>query len=136
MRKLRVIFVLLCLMLMCTGRCAVAEALPSPTPVPCPQDAVLLKKGDTGDLIHPMKQRLYELGYFSSGNFSVKYNDSTEKAVRLFQEYNHLPVTGNQRFFPHLFRQSRAAHPFPVSGPGLFHGRYIRCMAKGQLQTR
>ncbi|MDD3335344.1 MAG: phosphodiester glycosidase family protein [Eubacteriales bacterium] len=57
-------------------------------------DEVLLEEGDRGDEVMTMKQRLYDLGYFSSTNFSVKFNESTASALKEFQSVNGLPVTG------------------------------------------
>lgn len=53
-----------------------------------------LKRGDKGEAVSAFKQRLYELEYYSSGNFNDKFSSDTAETLRLFQEDNGLPVTG------------------------------------------
>ena len=41
-----------------------------------------------------LKQRMFELGYFNSDQFSSKYNDTTAERVRRLQKNNGLTQTG------------------------------------------
>lgn len=54
-----------------------------------------LKKGDKGDNVLAMKERLRTLGYFSaSAELSNAYNDTCVERVRSFQKNNGLAATG------------------------------------------
>ncbi len=53
-----------------------------------------LRKGDSGPEVAAMKQRMYELGYFTSTKFSSSFNDTTQKRVKLLQRMNGLEETG------------------------------------------
>lgn len=63
-----------------------------PTPTPSPS-ASLLKKGDNGDAVKAMQERLRELGYYN-GSVDGDFGGGTEEAVRLFQRQNDLDVDG------------------------------------------
>lgn len=65
-----------------------------PTPTPAPTAASLLKKGDRGDEVRRMQERLKELGYYS-GSLDGDFGGGTEEAVRLFQRQNGLGVDGS-----------------------------------------
>jgi len=54
-----------------------------------------LQKGDKGEEVIEMKERLRELGYFRAGaELSDSYNDTCAERVQLFQKNNGLPATG------------------------------------------
>lgn len=53
-----------------------------------------LKKGSRGDEVLRMKRRLRELGYFRTDELSNQFNDSTVKALKLFQSRNGLENNG------------------------------------------
>jgi len=68
-----------------------AEAyIPTPTPSPTPS---LLSKGDQGDSVRSLQQRLKELGYYT-GSVDGDFGGGTQEAVRLFQSQNDLEVDG------------------------------------------
>ena len=52
------------------------------------------REGDKGDAVREIKKRLQELGYLGKGAVNAKYNEKTAAAVRMFQQVNGLPVTG------------------------------------------
>lgn len=58
------------------------------------ENEILLQQGDRGDDVIAMKQRLYELGYFSTDNFGASFNQNTAQGLRSFQEQNGLEPTG------------------------------------------
>ena len=64
--------------------------IPTPAPTPTPG---LLKKGDDGESVKAMQQRLKELGYYN-GSVDGDFGGGTEEAVRLFQSQNGLDVDG------------------------------------------
>ena len=53
-----------------------------------------LDVGSKGDTVLAVKQRLYELRYYRSNEFTRKYTEDTAKTVRAFQRDNGLPETG------------------------------------------
>lgn len=54
-----------------------------------------LKKGDKGDEVLAMKERMQELGYFSANaELSNAYNDTCVERVKMFQKNNGLSATG------------------------------------------
>ncbi len=53
----------------------------------------VLKKGDKGDDVKAVQQRLKQLGFFS-GSVTGTYGDATVKAVKAFQKMNGLTQTG------------------------------------------
>jgi len=63
-----------------------------PTPAPSPTPG-LLKKGDNGESVRVMQERLKELGYYS-GEVDGDFGGGTEEALRLFQSQNDLDVDG------------------------------------------
>lgn len=65
-----------------------------PTPSPAPTAASLLKKGDDGDEVRRMQERLKALGYYN-GSVDGDFGGGTEEAVRLFQRQNGLDVDGS-----------------------------------------
>lgn len=69
---------------------AVQTYIPTPTPSPTPS---MLTKGDKGEAVKALQQRLKDLGYYS-GNVDGDYGGGTEEAIRLFQRQNALDVDG------------------------------------------
>ena len=53
-----------------------------------------LKSGSYGDDVLAVKQRLYDLGYFTNNTFNNRYTDDTVKRVKAFEEACGLPETG------------------------------------------
>ena len=64
--------------------------VPTPAPTATPG---LLKKGDDGEAVRAMQERLRELGYYT-GTVDGDFGGGTEEAVRLFQRQNNLDVDG------------------------------------------
>ena len=64
--------------------------VPTPTPT---DEPTLLRKGDRGDAVRKMQERLKELG-FLEGNVDGDFGGGTEEAVRLFQRQHGLDVDG------------------------------------------
>jgi len=58
------------------------------------ENYVLLQKGDKGDKVLALKHRMYELGYFTSQNYSNEFNDVTVKRLKELQEKNGLAADG------------------------------------------
>ena len=56
--------------------------------------AAVLERGSRGERVLALKQRMYELGYFTSEKFSEEYNGTTADRVRQLQEKNGLKKTG------------------------------------------
>ncbi len=55
-----------------------------------------LKKGDKGEEVKKMKERLRDLGYFRAGSeITDAYNDTCADRVKQFQQKNGLTPTGN-----------------------------------------
>ncbi|MBQ3574066.1 MAG: peptidoglycan-binding protein, partial [Clostridia bacterium] len=67
-----------------------ASPTPAPTPVP---EYKPLRKGDRGDEVLALQNRLYELGYFSDVRDGI-YGGKTVDAVKLFQYAVNLEATG------------------------------------------
>ena len=53
-----------------------------------------LKQGSKGQAVLELKQRMYELGYFHSTNFSNLYNETTVERVKQLEKMNGLTQTG------------------------------------------
>lgn len=53
-----------------------------------------LALGDKGDAVLALKARMYELGYFTSNNYSDEYNSVTVTRVKKLQKVNGLTQTG------------------------------------------
>ena len=64
--------------------------IPTPTPSPTPSQ---LQKGDKGDAVTALQQRLKDLGYYS-GTVDGDFGGGTQEAVRFFQQQNGLDVDG------------------------------------------
>ncbi|HOV70537.1 MAG TPA: peptidoglycan-binding protein, partial [Clostridia bacterium] len=56
--------------------------------------AAPLKKGDSGDSVRSMQQRLVVKGYLPSNGVDGKFGRQTENALKDFQKYNGLVVSG------------------------------------------
>ncbi|MDD3410774.1 MAG: peptidoglycan-binding protein [Eubacteriales bacterium] len=64
--------------------------VPTPAPTATPS---LLQKGDSGDAVKALQQRLKTLGYYS-GSVDGDFGGGTQEAVRLFQSQSGLSVDG------------------------------------------
>lgn len=64
--------------------------IPTPTPSPTPSK---MAKGDQGDAVKSLQQRLKDLGYYT-GSVDGDYGGGTQEAIRLFQSQNSLTVDG------------------------------------------
>ena len=53
-----------------------------------------LKKGDKGEAVLQLKHRMYELGYFTTANYSNEFNDVTVKRLKELQQKNGLTQDG------------------------------------------
>ena len=53
-----------------------------------------IRQGDRGENVTALKERMYELGYFSSRKFSPIYNETTAERVSRLQKQNGLEETG------------------------------------------
>ncbi len=53
-----------------------------------------LQQGDSGEDVLALKNRMYELGYFTNTNFSSEYNKITVERVKRLQKANGLEETG------------------------------------------
>ena len=53
-----------------------------------------IRQGARGDNVSALKERMYELGYFSSKKFSPIYNETTAERVSQLQKHNGLEETG------------------------------------------
>lgn len=56
--------------------------------------ADVLDRGDRNERVLQLKQRMYELGYFTSQKFSNEYNGTTAERVSQLQKNNGLKATG------------------------------------------
>ncbi|MBQ8081660.1 MAG: phosphodiester glycosidase family protein [Clostridia bacterium] len=59
-----------------------------------PAAAEQLAKGDKGEAVLQLKNRMYELGYFSSTKFTNEYTSTVVERVRQLQKMNGLKETG------------------------------------------
>ena len=77
---------------------------------------VSLAIGDEGEEVLALKKRLFELGYFSSDNYSDSYNDVTARRVILFQQANGLTDTGiaSPEMQALLFSDNAVKCPIPL----------------------
>ncbi|HNW85577.1 MAG TPA: peptidoglycan-binding protein [Candidatus Limiplasma sp.] len=69
---------------------AVQTYIPTPTPSPTPS---MLSKGDKGDAVKSLQQRLKDLGYYT-GSVDGDYGGGTQEAIRRFQTQNGLEADG------------------------------------------
>ncbi len=77
------------------------EILPAPTATPEPsvtsQNVPFKKKlsyGSTGANVKKLQERLMELGFFTYKKTTTGFYKNTQQAVKVFQQYNGLNVTG------------------------------------------
>lgn len=96
-------------------------APPSPTPTPDITYTGKLQRGDTGERVKLVQQRLLELGFFE-GKVTTGYYDRTKAAVIKFQSYNGLEQDGvvGEMTWNALFSSdavSASATPMPTPDP-------------------
>ena len=75
------------------------------------EETVIWKKGDSGERVTEIQNRLIELGYLE-GTATGVFDEETEKAVMLFQEWNGLLQTGmaDQKTLDVLFSEGADPH--------------------------
>ena len=78
-----------------------------------------LKVGSKGDTVLAVKQRLYELKYFRTNEFTRKYTQDTANTIREFQRNNGLPETGevDELTMTVLMAETTQRKPFPTMPP-------------------
>ncbi len=77
------VFFALCLLLLCCLCAAQGDTLYRQ-----------LESGNSGDDVLAMKERLYELGYYTTTKLTAAYNDSVSEVIKTFQKNNGLTATG------------------------------------------
>ncbi len=88
-----------------------ADSRPAATPIPVPASDITvkyngeLKYGTTGERVRLVQQRLKDLGFFTYYKTTTGYYKNTQQAVKDFQRYNGLIVTGtvNEKTWNCLF---------------------------------
>lgn len=96
---------------------------PAATPEPSPESSggftETLKSGDSSEAVKLIQQRLVDLYYMDypvqeNGSYSVttKYGSTTSGAVKLFQERNNLPTSGECDPATYAKIMSEAANPY------------------------
>ena len=95
----------------CSGAALAEEEIPTPWPV--------MTVGVKGEEVLTLKKRLYELGYFKTTSFTKTYSENTAETVRLFQQVNGLPETGevDAATAQALFSESALRLPHPTLTP-------------------
>lgn len=74
---------MICLLLICCMSFALGESYRD------------LESGDSGDDVLAMKERLYELGYYTTSKLTASYTDSVSDVIKKFQKNSGLTATGN-----------------------------------------
>lgn len=77
-----------------TGVAQTAVPAVTATPNPAAAQYETLRVGSSGSNVLRLKNRLYELGYFTSNNFNDQYTSTTSERVMQFQAENGLSQTG------------------------------------------
>lgn len=77
-----------------------------------------LQKGDKGNDVKALQEKLIELGYLAEGEADGKYGNQTYKAVRKFQAYNGLEQDGiaGRRTQTYLF-ENPDVNAYPTESP-------------------
>ena len=98
---------------------AAATDTPAPVPEITPNKKYHnLQKGDKGDDVKALQEKLIELGYLAEGSADGKYGNQTYKAVRKFQAYNGLDQDGiaGRRTQTYLF-ENPDVNAYPTETP-------------------
>lgn len=113
MKRLRHILLLLAGLLLLLCLTAAAEQEPDQWP------DLPLQVGSKGETVLAVKQRLYELRYFRSNEFTRKYTEDTAKTIREFQKNNGLPETGivDEITMDVLMAETTPRKPYPTMPP-------------------
>ena len=88
------------------------------------QNDTTLRQGDKGQAVLALKQRMYELGYFTSTNFSAEFNATTKERLIELQKKNGWPADGvatpelQALIFSDACLPRSAPDPTPVPGDG------------------
>lgn len=98
-------------------------AIPTPTPTPNITYTGKLQRGDTGERVKQVQERLLELGFYE-GKVTTGFYDRTKTAVTKFQRYNGLKEDGvvgeqtwNALFSPAAVPASATPMPTPEPTP-------------------
>jgi len=98
--------------------------------LPAASTAEVLSTSSSGESVHRLQQRLFDLDYFNYKP-TANYGSMTRSAVMLFQEYNGLPADGiaGEKTLAVLFSASAKRMPIlgripfgPTEGPGTTGG--------------
>ncbi|MBO4384751.1 MAG: peptidoglycan-binding protein [Clostridia bacterium] len=93
-----------------------ATAIPTPEPPPTPSpEPLLLKKGDTNDIVLDIQQRLMELNYMDYDEPTNFYGPITTDSIKVFQRRNGLEVTGETDMACYSLLMSSAAKVYMAS---------------------
>lgn len=68
-----------------------------------------LASGNSGDDVLAMKERLYDLGYYTTTKLTAAYNDAVSKVAKTFQKNNGLEQTGDMSAYMQALLYSDAA---------------------------
>ncbi len=125
MNRNRILSLLLALVLLCTGAFTLFQPDRVKADMPSAQDFKTLEVGMGGQQVRSMQQALQALGFYEGqlhGNFSRAF----EGAVKDFQEYMGIPVTGDIDFdlyallydeLENLPETTQAPRPTPTPSP-------------------
>ncbi|MDO4543825.1 MAG: peptidoglycan-binding protein [Clostridia bacterium] len=72
----------------------IPDAEEEPTPTPHPLDGIAYERGDSGDVIISLQERLMDLGYLDSDEPTDYFGSLTEDALTAFQKHNELTADG------------------------------------------
>lgn len=105
-----------------------ATPLPTPSPTPGPYQAFKrkLQKGDKGEDVQRVQQRLMDLGFFTYHKTTLNFQAQTLDAVKKFQTYNGLTANGavDEKTWNALFNETdvvpAAATPRPARPAAYF----------------
>lgn len=99
---------------------------PTATPTAEPTEVPHLRKGDTGENVTAMQQRLIQLGYLSDGA-TGEFDAKTVQAIKDFQVVNGLAETGeadpNTLPLLYSFYSAKRQRTVYVSNSGTYHGK-------------
>lgn len=112
-----------------TGYATVPPVTSSPQPTKVP----LLKKGMQSETVKTMQLRLVELGYLAEDQANGIFEASTTRAVKAFQENNHLDADGmaGSGTLETLLHPSAVSAPTPTPEPIRKDEPYVWATAKG-----
>ena len=91
----------------CTMMLCICLIILSGCVTPVRAEIILIKPEATGKRVDQLKERLYELGYYTTKRYSDTFDEGAEQRVTAFQRINGLPTTGvvNIKTWRALFAQ-------------------------------